>query len=335
MTYPLELNKKIRSGSPNWKISFGAQIVAYPFVISNIQGYVDNEINLNADKSCRQTCSDFPITKNYGCSKDTLCEDYQHIDQSSIQCKGTIYNCDFVEDDLTICPVLGYSASTTVTKLNFETYCFWWFILICLRFMHINLFLVGTKVEHTPIWLHRIFKWENIWEKRGLLTNGKSNFWYSFCQYYHQHSNWFMVVCLFRQSHGQDGLLSVQIASATVTSIVQNRIDTLVCMTSLRIWMKTGECSGSCETCANFRLCSWFLFIIVVFSIVILSSFLFRWLERHRIVTGIAITKRNRMFQFLIGESTLLPYGKLNTTITHENGEFNVNNRYLGHPEFR
>lgn len=52
------------------------------------------------------------------------------------------------------------------------------------------------------------------------------------------------------------------------------------------------------------------------------------------IVTGIAITKRNRMIQFVIGESTLLPYGKLNTTITNEFGDSNANNRYIGHPEF-
>lgn len=40
------------------------------------------------------------------------------------------------------------------------------------------------------------------------------------------------------------------------------------------------------------------------------------------------------MIQFVIGESTLLPYGKLNTTITNESGDSNANNRYLGHPEF-
>lgn len=51
-------------------------------------------------------------------------------------------------------------------------------------------------------------------------------------------------------------------------------------------------------------------------------------------MTGIAITKRNRMIQFVIGESTLLPYGKLNTTIARETGEMNANNRYVGHPEF-
>lgn len=40
------------------------------------------------------------------------------------------------------------------------------------------------------------------------------------------------------------------------------------------------------------------------------------------------------MLQFIIGESTLLPYGKLNTTIAYENGDANANNRYVGHPEF-
>lgn len=56
--------------------------------------------------------------------------------------------------------------------------------------------------------------------------------------------------------------------------------------------------------------------------------------KSNRIVTGVAITKRNRMIQFLIAESTLLPYGKLNTTIANENGDSNANNRYLGHSEF-
>lgn len=51
-------------------------------------------------------------------------------------------------------------------------------------------------------------------------------------------------------------------------------------------------------------------------------------------MTGVQITKRNRMIQFLIAESTLLPFGKLNTTITYETGEVNANNRFVGHPEF-
>lgn len=56
-----------------------------------------------------------------------------------------------------------------------------------------------------------------------------------------------------------------------------------------------------------------------------------------RIVTGVAITKRNRMIQFTIAESTLLPYGKLNTTIVNEGDDQTVNtanNRYVNHPEW-
>lgn len=53
-------------------------------------------------------------------------------------------------------------------------------------------------------------------------------------------------------------------------------------------------------------------------------------------MTGVAITKRNRMLQFTIAESTLLPYGKLNTTIVNDDDDQNVNanNRYVTHPEW-
>lgn len=68
-----------------------------------IQGYVDNEINLNADTSCSHSCSDFQQTTNFGCQPKTLCAE-QHIDLVATRCTGTIYNCDKLENDLTICP---------------------------------------------------------------------------------------------------------------------------------------------------------------------------------------------------------------------------------------
>lgn len=71
-----------------------------------IQGYVDNEVNLNADHSCKQTCADYKNTKSYGCEEKTMCAEYAHIDQASTRCTGTIYNCDYVDDDLTVCPVI-------------------------------------------------------------------------------------------------------------------------------------------------------------------------------------------------------------------------------------
>lgn len=43
------------------------------------------------------------------------------------------------------------------------------------------------------------------------------------------------------------------------------------------------------------------------------------------------------MIQFTIAESTLLPYGKLNTTIVNDGDDQNINvanNRYVSHPEW-
>lgn len=70
-----------------------------------IQGYVDNEINLNPDESCKRTCSDYSRTQSYGCHPDTLCGQ-THIDPVSSRCNGTVYDCDFVDEDLTACAVI-------------------------------------------------------------------------------------------------------------------------------------------------------------------------------------------------------------------------------------
>lgn len=54
------------------------------------------------------------------------------------------------------------------------------------------------------------------------------------------------------------------------------------------------------------------------------------------IVTGVSITKRNRMIQFIIAESTLQPYGQIDTAIKTAEGETSglTNDRYVSHEEF-
>lgn len=69
-----------------------------------IQGYVDNEVNLNPDASCSQTCEDYTRTHNYDCQSGTLCGE-PHIDRASTKCNGTILYCAFIDDDLIACPV--------------------------------------------------------------------------------------------------------------------------------------------------------------------------------------------------------------------------------------
>lgn len=65
-----------------------------------LDGYVDNEVNLNNGDDCTQTCSDYNVTKNYGCYKGTYCEKEE---QPFSRCKGTIVDCQFIESDFEIC----------------------------------------------------------------------------------------------------------------------------------------------------------------------------------------------------------------------------------------
>lgn len=76
---------------------------SYHQITRFIQGYVDNEINLNAEKSCWSSCADFRQTTNFGCQPNTVCA-AQHIDSAATRCNGTIYNCEELDNDLTICP---------------------------------------------------------------------------------------------------------------------------------------------------------------------------------------------------------------------------------------
>lgn len=78
-------------------------VANYHQITRFIQGYVDNEVNLNAEKSCSHSCTDFRQTSNFGCQSKTVCAE-QHIDALATRCNGTIYNCGKMENDLTICP---------------------------------------------------------------------------------------------------------------------------------------------------------------------------------------------------------------------------------------
>lgn len=83
-----------------------------------LQGFVDNEINLNAEGSCSNTCADYKNTKQYGCHKDTPCAATLNKPNKINHCKGTVRECEFIESDLEICPsVIKYFHKKNVHKL--------------------------------------------------------------------------------------------------------------------------------------------------------------------------------------------------------------------------
>lgn len=87
----------------------------YEEVTSFLQGFVDNEINLNAEQTCTRTCFDYGKTKQYGCHNDTLCA--QNTIPSKVNvCKGTIRDCQFIDADVEVCPSVS-----TRSMFNFIT----------------------------------------------------------------------------------------------------------------------------------------------------------------------------------------------------------------------
>lgn len=61
-----------------------------------LQGYVQNEENLNPTKTCRDDCSDYTYTKNY--------EGFQ---TDARRCNGKVLNCKFVDSRIMICPAVS------------------------------------------------------------------------------------------------------------------------------------------------------------------------------------------------------------------------------------
>ncbi|XP_060647677.1 uncharacterized protein LOC132785546 [Drosophila nasuta] len=85
--------------------------VTYDEVTRLIQGYVENERYLNSDGSCSEHCADYQNTTRSGCSEDELCA-------KQPQCSGRIYNCQFIESDMSVCQ----SPTTSNRRYDFIKY---------------------------------------------------------------------------------------------------------------------------------------------------------------------------------------------------------------------
>lgn len=69
-----------------------------------LQGYVENEVNLNKDGSCAGSCEDHKFGRNRHCSEGTFCGDQIVDDAKRHICSGTIVDCIFIESNMQICP---------------------------------------------------------------------------------------------------------------------------------------------------------------------------------------------------------------------------------------
>ncbi|XP_055846635.1 uncharacterized protein LOC129912439 isoform X1 [Episyrphus balteatus] len=69
----------------------------YDEVTRLLQGYIENEVDLNPEETCRENCQFYEATKSYGCFKNLYCAKQQ-------RCSGRLLNCGYVDSDMWICP---------------------------------------------------------------------------------------------------------------------------------------------------------------------------------------------------------------------------------------
>ncbi|XP_055618076.1 uncharacterized protein LOC129763220 isoform X1 [Toxorhynchites rutilus septentrionalis] len=63
-----------------------------------LQGYVENEVDMNTENTCKENCAHYSWgVKQEQCYKDLYCS-------KQPKCSGRIYNCEYMDSDMWICP---------------------------------------------------------------------------------------------------------------------------------------------------------------------------------------------------------------------------------------
>ncbi|XP_017038360.1 uncharacterized protein [Drosophila kikkawai] len=70
--------------------------VTYEEVTRLLQGYIENEVDLNADGRCRYDCARYNYASNHGCYDNEFCS-------KQPKCSGRILNCQYVEYKMQVC----------------------------------------------------------------------------------------------------------------------------------------------------------------------------------------------------------------------------------------
>lgn len=85
------------------------------------QGFISNEMNLNGNRNCRQSCSDYINTRQFICDASSYCPGKDSV-QKEFVCHGLVQNCVTMQDDGTVCLAVSYKkhpkkTSTILWKL--------------------------------------------------------------------------------------------------------------------------------------------------------------------------------------------------------------------------
>lgn len=62
-----------------------------------LQGYIENEVDLNKDGQCWDTCTAYQLAESHGCYKELYCA-------RQPKCAGKLLYCQFFDADMWVCP---------------------------------------------------------------------------------------------------------------------------------------------------------------------------------------------------------------------------------------
>ncbi|XP_025191079.1 uncharacterized protein LOC112591459 isoform X2 [Melanaphis sacchari] len=88
----------ISSSNIYWKCDPAKHVkdVTYLEVTQLLQGYIENEADMNVEQSCMKDCGYYEIAEHKSCFKDQFCAK-QRV------CNGRILNCQYLDSDMRIC----------------------------------------------------------------------------------------------------------------------------------------------------------------------------------------------------------------------------------------
>lgn len=74
----------------------------YEEVTRLLQGYIENEVDLNADGTCMENCASYQYTESHGCFKG----EKKYCSRQE-KCNGKLLHCRYVDSDMWVCPAVS------------------------------------------------------------------------------------------------------------------------------------------------------------------------------------------------------------------------------------
>lgn len=91
----------------------------YEEVTNFLQGYLDNEVNLNQENDCKNSCPDYKLAEHHMCHNGTYCaQQPEGAERDRSICRGKIVDCDFFGSDLNVCKSVSEKSNAASPQIT-------------------------------------------------------------------------------------------------------------------------------------------------------------------------------------------------------------------------